>query len=296
MIIPNRRDPIPCSDANPAAPDTENFLRRTASASVLAALAIAIALLGGWIFAAVCAIAAAVVLWEWTALVAGVAQWRMLAPGVAALLIAAALLQHWTPVAAGVAIVVGAVAAAAVAAGLPDGRKISPLWIAAGVIYASVIVISLIPLRSDPEMGAAALSFVFATVWATDIFAYLVGRALRGPLLWPHLSPKKTWAGAIGGLAGGIAAGSSVAYASAGTPPLIAAFLAVILSIAAQAGDLFESWVKRRFGAKDAGRLIPGHGGVMDRVDGLLVAALAAVLIGTLRYGTAASARGLLIW
>jgi phosphatidate cytidylyltransferase len=298
VIIPNRRDPVPGSDANPAAPDTENFLRRTASASVLAPLAVAIALPGGWIFAAVCAIAATVVLWEWTALVAGVAQWRMLAPGVAALLIAAALLQHWTPVAAGVAIVVGAVAAAAGAAGLPhrDGRKISPLWIAAGVIYASVIVISLIPLRSDPEMGAAALLFVFATVWATDIFAYLVGRALRGPLLWPQLSPKKTWAGAIGGLAGGIAAGSSVAYASAGTPPLIAVFLAVILSIAAQAGDLFESWVKRRFGAKDASRLIPGHGGVMDRVDGLLVAALAAVLIGTLRYGTAASARGLLIW
>jgi phosphatidate cytidylyltransferase len=255
-------------------------------------------LLGGWIFAATCAIAAAVVLWEWTALVAGAAQWRILAPGVAALLIAAALLQHWTPVAAGVAIVAGAAAAAAVAAGLPhrDGRRISPLWIAAGVIYASVIVISLIPLRSDPEMGAAVLLFVFAAVWATDIFAYLVGRALRGPLLWPQLSPKKTWAGAIGGLAGGIAAGSSVAYASAGTPPLIAAFLALILSIAAQAGDLFESWVKRRFGAKDAGRLIPGHGGVMDRVDGLLVAALVAVLIGALRYGTAASARGLLVW
>jgi phosphatidate cytidylyltransferase len=133
-------------------------------------------------------------------------------------------------------------------------------------------------------------------VWATDIFAYLIGRLLRGPLLWPRVSPKKTWAGAVGGLAGGIAAGSAVAYASAGTQPLIAGFLAVMLSIAAQAGDLFESWVKRRYGAKDSGRLIPGHGGVMDRVDGLLIAGLAAVLIGALRGGTAASARGLLLW
>src|SRR5262249_36254089 len=206
-------------------------------------------------------------------------------------------LQQNMAFAAGAAIVIGALAAAAVALGLRrEYRGISASWIAAGVIYAGAIVISLIPLRRDPDMGAAALLFVFAVVWATDISAYIVGRALRGPLLWPQISPKKTWAGVIGGLAGGIVAGSSVAYASAGTPPLMAVILAVILSIAAQAGDLFEAWVKRRFGAKDTGRLIPGHGGVMDRVDGLLVAALAAVLIGVLRYGTAASARGLLVW
>jgi phosphatidate cytidylyltransferase len=295
VIIPN--EPGRGSNAQPASPDIDNFQRRTASALVLAPVAIAIGLLGGWIFAAACAITAVVVLWEWTALVAGGARWRILAPGIAALFVAAALLQQNTALAAGAAIVIGALAAAAVALGLRhEHRGISVSWIAAGVVYAGAIVMSLIPLRLDPDKGAAALLFVFAVVWATDISAYIVGRALRGPLLWPQISPRKTWAGAIGGLAGGIVAGSSVAYASAGTPPLVAAILAVILSIAAQAGDLFESWVKRRFGAKDAGRLIPGHGGVMDRVDGLLVAALAAVLIGVLRYGTAASARGLLVW
>ena len=164
------------------------------------------------------------------------------------------------------------------------------------MVYAGIVLICPIVLRSDPEMGLAAILFLFATVWATDIFAYLVGRTLGGPLLWRRVSPKKTWAGAIGGLAGGIAAGSAVAYASAGTQPLVAGVLALILSIAAQFGDLLESWVKRRFGAKDASTLIPGHGGVMDRVDGLLLAALAAVLIGALRMGMAASARGLLLW
>jgi phosphatidate cytidylyltransferase len=151
-------------------------------------------------------------------------------------------------------------------------------------------------LRSDPEFGFAALLFLFATVWATDVFAYLVGRKLGGPLLRPQVSPNKTWSGAIGGLGGGVAAGTLVAYASSGTKPVAAAVLALILSIVAQGGDLFESAVKRRFGAKDASSLIPGHGGVMDRLDGFLFAALVAVLIGIVRQGVAAPARGLLVW
>jgi phosphatidate cytidylyltransferase len=295
VIIPNRRDTGPGGGAKAAPAETEN-LRRTASALVLAPLAIAAALWGGWLFAAACAITAVIVLWEWTGLVAGAADWRIIAPGVAALCAAAVLLQQRQPLAAGAAIAIGASIVAGATVMLRNRAGASPAWIASGVVYASIIPMALIPLRSDPEMGPAALFFVFATVWATDIFAYLIGRLLRGPLLWPRVSPKKTWAGAIGGLAGGIAAGSAVAYASAGTQPLIAGLLAVMLSIAAQVGDLFESWVKRRYGAKDSGRLIPGHGGVMDRVDGLLVAGLAAVLIGALRGGTAASARGLLLW
>jgi phosphatidate cytidylyltransferase len=173
---------------------------------------------------------------------------------------------------------------------------VSPLWGAGGVIYAGIVLLCPALLRSDPQFGLEALLFLFATVWATDILAYLIGRGIGGPLLWPRLSPNKTWSGAIGGLLGGVAAGIAVAYASGGTRGAIAGVLALVLSIVAQGGDLFESAIKRRFGVKDTSGLIPGHGGVMDRLDGFLVAALAAVLIGILRQGVAAPARGLLAW
>ena len=151
-------------------------------------------------------------------------------------------------------------------------------------------------IRRDAAWGFVAVLFVALTVWATDIFAYAVGRAIGGPLLWPRVSPNKTWAGAVGGVVGGVAAGTSVAYAS-GVDKLVAVgIVALLLSVLTQAGDLFESAVKRRFGAKDAGSLIPGHGGLMDRLDGFLVAALVALLIGILRQGPDAPAQGLLIW
>jgi phosphatidate cytidylyltransferase len=133
-------------------------------------------------------------------------------------------------------------------------------------------------------------------VWATDILAYFVGRRLGGPRLWPRVSPNKTWSGAAGGLAGGVAGGIAVAYASGiGGLPFVGV-IALALSLLAQAGDLFESAVKRRFGAKDTGRLIPGHGGLMDRLDGFLFAAAAAATIGILHAGTGAAGHGLLLW
>ncbi|MGC1776519.1 MAG: phosphatidate cytidylyltransferase, partial [Xanthobacteraceae bacterium] len=196
-------------------------------------------------------------------------------------------------------VLLGAVLAAAAVASWPPRRFAAvnlPAWAGAGVIYAGVALLGPTLLRGSQRPGLAALLYLFAIVWTTDIFAYLIGRAIGGPLLWPALSPKKTWSGAVGGLFGGVAAGTAVAYASVGTAPLVAGVLAVILSISAQSGDLLESAVKRRFGAKDASHLIPGHGGVMDRLDGFLVAACVAVLIGSLHQGIAASARGLLAW
>ena len=299
MIASDRRGPGPGGNEQAGRSDRQNFLRRTASALVLAPLAIGAAFVGGVLFAAACTVTAALVLWEWSLLVSRAADWRILVPGLPALCAAAVLAQSSEPVVAIAAIALGALGAAVATVLQPQGGQWSAaavVWAAAGVVYAGIVSTSLIMLRSDPQMGFVALSFLFATVWATDIFAYLTGRRLDGPLLVPQLSPKKTWSGAIGGLAGGVVAGALVAYASARTHLVAAGVLALILSTAAQGGDLLESSVKRRFGAKDTSALIPGHGGVMDRVDGLLVAALIAVVIGALRFGTAASARGLLLW
>jgi phosphatidate cytidylyltransferase len=283
-----------------------NFKRRLVSALVLAPLAIAAAYLGGGLFVALCALAAAAVLWEWSTVVARGPEPRLLAPGLVALAVAAILVASREGYPAIAAIAIGAVCAAALIAiwPRPDASAVTlactPAWGAGGVVYAGIVLICPALLRNDPEYGLQALLFLFATVWATDIFAYLTGRTLGGPLLWPKLSPNKTWSGALGGLAGGVAAGVAVAYASGGTRGVVAGVLALVLSIVAQGGDLLESAIKRRFGVKDTSHLIPGHGGVMDRLDGFLVAALAAVLIGILRQGVvqgvAAPARGLLAW
>ncbi|MEJ0076705.1 MAG: phosphatidate cytidylyltransferase [Alphaproteobacteria bacterium] len=169
-------------------------------------------------------------------------------------------------------------------------------WLAAGVGYAAVLLFAPLILRHDPTLGFAAIAFLFAVVWATDIAAYFAGRALGGPKLWPAVSPKKTWSGAAGGTLGGIAAGVlTVRLMGLSVAPMLI-LVACLLSVAAQAGDLLESAIKRHFGAKDAGHLIPGHGGVMDRLDGFLTAAAAAAMVGLIRGGLEAPARGLLLW
>jgi phosphatidate cytidylyltransferase len=287
---------------------TGNLMLRVASAAVLTPVTLAITYAGGWIFLALCTIAAGGILWEWTSLVSHRADARILAPGWAALLAGMVLIGFHLPNAAWAAIGGGALAAGLIVAVWPRGQRVaasaswgsaflgSASWAASGIIYAGALLLAPALLRGDPDWGLTALLFLFANVWITDIFAYFCGRAIGGPLLWPKVSPKKTWSGAIGGLAGGVAASVAVAYASGIGRLGIVGVMALVLSVLAQAGDLFESAVKRRFGAKDASHLIPGHGGLMDRLDGFLVAALAALLIGMIRQGTAAPARGLLIW
>jgi phosphatidate cytidylyltransferase len=290
----NKLDPGAAANAS----DPSNLARRAWSALVLAPIGVAAAYLGGWLFVLVCAVAAGIMLWEWTQLVVRSSDLRILVPGIAALLAATALVGESQAGAAVGMIVIGAVLVGGVMAAWPRRypARDPALWAAGGVIYAGTALLSPAVLRGDPAYGFTAVLFLFAIVWATDICAYLIGRAVGGPLLWPQLSPKKTWAGAIGGLFGGVAAGTAVAYASGGTNLIVAGILAVLLSIAGQGGDLFESAIKRRFGVKDAGNLIPGHGGVMDRLDGFLVAALVAVLIGVVHEGVAAPGRGLLVW
>ena len=297
MIVANQGNTGAGGSLAPARANARNLTRRIISACVLAPLALGATYVGGWAFIAVCLIAASAVLWEWASLKGHPPDVAVLACGLPMLVFAAALAGQGENQPAIAVTMVGAMLAAA--APLSPRYSVTALrsgWSAGGVIYAGIVLLCPIFLRNDPQFGLQALLFLFAIVWATDILAYFVGRAVGGPLLWPRLSPNKTWAGAVGGLVGGVAAGIAVAYASGGPRAAVAGVLALILSIVAQAGDLFESAVKRRFGVKDASNLIPGHGGMMDRLDGFLVAALAAVLIGILRQGLVAPARGLLVW
>ena len=151
-------------------------------------------------------------------------------------------------------------------------------------------------LRADAAHGLLAILLLFAIVWTTDVLGYFAGRAFGGPKLLPAVSPKKTWSGALAGTLGAMIVAVLVASLFGAFNRTAIALIALLLSVVAQLGDLFESWVKRQFGAKDASHLIPGHGGVMDRLDGFWAAALVGCVIGLLRGGFDGAARGLLVW
>jgi phosphatidate cytidylyltransferase len=161
-------------------------------------------------------------------------------------------------------------------------------WHPGGLFYAGLSAISLAAIRGDDSLGLIAMLFVFVVVWATDILAYFVGRAIGGPKLAPRISPGKTWSGAIGGTVAGVVGGYLVTMAHFQDVGFWTIVVGLSLSIASQVGDLFESFIKRRFGVKDSSNLIPGHGGVMDRVDGLVFACFAAFFLAV---GFSAGAR-----
>jgi phosphatidate cytidylyltransferase len=263
---------------------------RICSALVLVPLALGAAYLGGWPFAVLWGLAAMVVLWEWNSLVAGSDQRIVLTTGGASLALAIALVLTGHLLAA---VIVLAISTLGVASLAPAKRR---TWIAAGVPYAGALGVAPIVLRSDNGEGFLAVIFLFAVVWTTDIAAYFAGRAIGGPKLMPRVSPNKTWSGAIGGTLAAVVVALALAKVTALTGLFAIAMLAVILSVCAQGGDLFESFLKRRFGAKDSGHLIPGHGGLMDRLDGFVTASVVAALIGLLRGGFEAPGRGLLVW
>jgi phosphatidate cytidylyltransferase len=269
-------------------PGRSELALRVCSALVLVPLAIATAYVGGALFALFWGAAAIVTFWEWTSLVA--ASHRLVAMTIGAASLALALVaDHHIP-AAFVALALGTGAVAALAS---SQRRI---WLAAGVPYSAAIAMAPVVLRRDPGYGFLAIIFLFAIVWGTDTAAYFIGRAIGGPKLMPQVSPQKTWSGALAGTAAAILAGVIVAGAGGLAGLFAIAVLAASLSMLAQAGDLFESFLKRKFGAKDTGRLIPGHGGLMDRLDGFAAAGLIAALIGIARGGLETPGRGLLIW
>jgi phosphatidate cytidylyltransferase len=283
-------DPVSGSDGAPKPLSASNLALRVLSAVVLAPLALLTAYLGGWPFALFWGAAALAVLWEWITLVVGPTYRLMFSLCGGALAIAGFLAWLGRPTAAVLIVGLGALAAAIFA---PGDRR---LWVTIGIGYAGALLLAPIFLRTDETFGFLVIVLLFAIVWSTDILGYFAGRAFGGPKLLPAVSPKKTWSGAIAGTVGAMIVALLVADRFGSFNRLAILAIALILSVLAQVGDLFESWVKRQFGAKDSSRLIPGHGGVMDRLDGFWAAAVAGCLIGLLRGGFDGPARGLLLW
>ena len=283
-------DPVSNSGGAGKPLSASNLALRVLSAVVLAPLALFTAYLGGWPFALFWGAAALAVLWEWITLVVGPAYRLMFSSCGAALVIAGFVAWLGRPVAALLMVGLGALAAAVFAP--PERRR----WVSIGVGYGGAMLLAPMFLRADSAYGFVVIVLLFAIVWTTDVLGYFAGRAFGGPKLLPAVSPKKTWSGAIAGAAGAMIIALLVVGLFGSFNSLAIIIIALVLSVLAQVGDLFESWVKRQFGAKDSSRLIPGHGGVMDRLDGFWAAAFAACLIGLLRGGFDGPGRGLLLW
>ena len=274
----------------PAQKKNADLPTRFATGLVLIAIAVLVTYVSGWPFRALAAAAAAAMLLEWADMHRSPRIWTWLAVLlVCGILIAGA--EFLYPAAANnpseladddltrAWIGFAAVAGAAVLVGLLS-RRLSMVW---GVLYIGIPAFALVVLN---WAWAEVVLWLFIVTWATDIFAYFAGRAIGGPKLAPRISPNKTWSG----LAGGVIGAALAAYAAAAHFDLDPVFYYVgaPLGLLAQVGDLYESSVKRRLGVKDSGRLLPGHGGVLDRLDGLLPVVLAT-------YGLlAARATGLL--
>ena len=266
-----------------------NLQLRILSALVLAPAVLVLAWLGGPPFRLLVAAAGFAIFYEWARMAR--LDTRKVAWGAYVLLLAIPLVLVAVGMPADVILV--AMVPVLLTAFVVGSFAGQGAWGPAGIAYAAIPCIAFAALRGADAAGLAAIAFLFAVVWSTDVFAYFVGRAIGGPKLAPAISPGKTWSGAAGGAVFGVVAGVGVALAFgiAGWPLL--AIVSFGLSVASQIGDLFESWVKRRFGAKDSSQLIPGHGGVMERVDGVVAAATALYVVGWLMSGAEAPAANL---
>ncbi len=243
---------------------------RAVSAIILAPAAVLAIWAGGLWFLALMLAACAMLAVEWATMSAAKA-WRVMAGAVAFGLVAGVVAAHAGQLSlALVMLVFGAVAAGLFA----RNRGQEALDAAYGVLYLGWPAVLLIWLRDvDSPSGLAWTVSAFVIAWASDIMAYLVGSLVGGPKLWPRFSPNKTWSGFIGGLGAGTVAGALLAtFLDMGIGPFWGAALGLAAALATMAGDLWESALKRRYGVKDAGKLIPGHGGLLDRVDGLMFA------------------------
>lgn len=262
---------------------------RVASAVVLAALALGATMARPWTFLVLVMIGGGIIAWEWGRLTRGNSP------------DSTAMLATVSVAAIAVFVFFGRpdyalllLAATAAAIGYSTYESGLAAWSVAGLLYAALPAAALVWLRDDTALGLTAILFLFAVAWTTDTASYIAGRLIGGPKLAPRISPQKTWSGFIVGTLAPALVGVAFAAALDDTSAIRLALVSVTLALACQMGDLVESWVKRRFGAKDMSQLIPGHGGLLDRIDGLLFAALLAALIAF--RDPINPARALLIW
>jgi phosphatidate cytidylyltransferase len=255
----------------------------------MAAVVAAVVWAGSIPLAILLALVGAIIAWEWGRIVRGTD-------------IDAAMSAHVATVVAGIVLtgagltgpaILGIVIGTILTGVLSFGRN--ALLSSLGVLFASLPGSALLWFRSDPGFGGWAVFFIITAVVATDVGAYFCGRLIGGPKLWPQVSPNKTWAGLLGGIAAAALFAAIFAKFMSGSTPSHLALSGALLALFAQAGDLAESALKRRFDTKDASTLIPGHGGFMDRVDGLATASIAAAAwVAT--HDASAPAQALLTW
>lgn len=293
----NPKDPVdgPAASGG-AAPQSSGSSRigkdlgpRVASGVVLAAIAIAAIWFGPLPLAVLLALVGGIVAWEWGHIVRGAELDAAMSAHVATVIAGIVLTGIGLAGPALLGVVIGTILT-----GLLSFGRHSVLS-AIGVLFASLPGIALLWLRSDEPLGAAAVYFIMVAVAATDIAAYFCGRLIGGPKLWPRVSPNKTWAGLAGGVLAAALTGLVTSLVVNGASAAHLTLMGAGLALVAQAGDLAESALKRRFGTKDASALIPGHGGFMDRVDGLATAAIAVAGWAAL-MDMVAPARALLTW
>lgn len=244
-----------------------NLSQRTATAIVLIGVALAALSAGRWALWLLTAVLAMIMIGEWAKLM-GVGRWRI---AVAAVLMAVLLIfihPAVRPIDPMTFAVLGGIALVASLAAMS-------FRLGVGILYIGVATIAILFLRE--HNGVAVTLWTLAVVWGTDICAYFAGKLIGGPKLAPRYSPNKTWAGLLGGVAGALLVGSIIAV-SFGLPRWLIP-LAGLFALIAQAGDLYESWLKRRAGVKDASGIFPGHGGALDRLDGLMPVAIVMAAI-----------------
>lgn len=265
---------------------------RVASAAVLIPAVLLDVWVGGVWFTLLVALLAVLMAQEWATIVHGGHSLQF------ALHAAAAMAGALLPMAAGVPAAVLAIAVlwAASAVLVKLRAPQTAIWPWLGVPYVGLPPLVLVLLRHDEAYGVTVILWILTIVWAADTLAYFAGKSLGGPKLAPRLSPNKTWTGFAGAIAGSAIASTVFALVAGLEAAAILALLAAFLAPVEQMGDLFKSALKRHYGVKDSGTLIPGHGGVIDRLDGLVAVAVAAALIGVARGGFAATGEGVLLW